>query len=150
MPTRELRVRQRFPDKSHSLETMYNSNLSLYLSKMQSHVEIFQILINQIFQFLIILHFQNYQTHPTMPPCKISAQTVLSTPKLMKGHPAMSTQMPLNMDTGDVTVLSTPVCTSDAPLISLLSLKVKPAGMWKFNSEYTLLEMAEELGLWIH
>ena len=132
------------------LETMRNSNLSLFLSKMQSRVEIFQILINQIFQFLIILHFQNYQTHPTMPPCKITTQTILSTPKSTKGHPATSMQTPLNMDTGDVSVLSTPVRASDAPLISSPLLKAKPAGMWKFDSKLALLEMAEELGLWIH
>ena len=129
---------------------MRNSNLSLFLSKMQSRVEIFQILINQIFQFLIILHFQNYQTHPTMPPCKITAQTIPSTPKSMKGHPATSMQTPLNMDTGDVSVLSTPVRASDAPSISSPSSKAKPAGTWKFDSELALLEMAEELGLWIH
>ena len=132
------------------LETMRNSNLSLFLSKMQSRVEIFQILINQIFQFLIILHFQNYQTHPTMLPCKITAQTVPSTPKSTKGHPATSTQMPLNMDTGDISILSTPVHASDAPSISSPSSKAKPAGTWKFDSELALLEMAEELGLWIH
>ena len=117
---------------------------------MQSRVEIFQILINQIFQFLIILHFQNYQTHPTMPPHKSTAQTIPSTPKSTKGRPVTSTQTPLNMDTGDVTVLSTPARASDAPSISSPSSKAKPAGMWKFDSEYALLEMAEELGLYIH
>ena len=68
----------------------------------------------------------------------------------MKGRPATSMQTPLNMDTGDVSVLSTPVCASDTPSISSPSSKAKPAGMWKFDSELALLEMAEELGLWIH
>ena len=117
---------------------------------MQSRVEIFQILINQIFQFLIILCFQNYQTHLMMPPCKITAQTVPSTVKSMKGHPAMSMQTPLNMDTGDITVFLTLACTSDAPSISSLSSKAKPAGIWDFDAKYALLQMAEELGLWIH
>ena len=68
----------------------------------------------------------------------------------MKGHPATSMQTPLNMDTGDISVLSTPARASDAPSISLLSSKAKPAGTWKFDSELALLEMAEELGLYIH
>ena len=85
-----------------------------------------------------------------MPPCKSSALTVPLTLKLTKGHPATSTQTPLNMDMGDVTILSTPTHTSDAPSISSPLSKAKLAGMWKFDSVYALLEMAEELRLWIH
>ena len=132
------------------IETMHNSNLSLFLSKMQLYVEIFHILINQIFLFLIILHFQNYQTHPTMPPCKITTQTVPSTLKSMKGCPATSTQTPLNMDTRDVSILLTPACASDAPSISSSLSKAKLAGTWNFDTEFALLQMAEELSLWIH
>ena len=39
---------------------------------------------------------------------------------------------------------------SDASSISSLLSKVELAGIWDFNLEYALLQMAEELGLWIH
>ena len=62
----------------------------------------------------------------------------------------MSTQMPLNMDTGDITILSAPMCTLDVPSISSPSSKAKLAEIWDFDAKYALLQMAEELGLWIY
>ena len=102
----------------------------------------FSVFDNSLFSKL-----SNTSNNTTMqilsPDCSVD-------PEIDKGTSSNIHTNPLNMDTGDGTILSTPAHTSDAPSISSPLSKAKLAGMWKFNSEYALLEMAEEFRLWIH
>ena len=59
-------------------------------------------------------------------------------------------QTPIDLDIGGIITFSSPLHAPDMQSVSSLSSKAKLVGNWTNKSKFAMLQMAEQLRLWIH